>query len=92
MPQNQKHELASICKKINKEDGMIDWKLESFFIERLVRAYNPWPSAWSILKDEEQVLKIHSAKNIIADHNQNDIGKIFFVSGITLVRTCTFVI
>jgi len=76
-PQNQEEKYSSVCKKINKEDGKINWELKSSLIERLIRAYNPWPSAWSILKESEQVIKIHAAKNIIAKHVQNDIGKLF---------------
>jgi methionyl-tRNA formyltransferase len=77
IPRNQQEELASICKKINKEDGIIDWKMESSAIERLIRAYNPRPSAWSTLKEGGQIIKIHLAKNIVADHDQTDIGRLF---------------
>jgi methionyl-tRNA formyltransferase len=79
-PLNQEEKHTSICKKINKEDGMVNWKLESSVIEKLIRAYNPWPSAWSTIQEDGQVIKIHSAKNITKDHNQNDIGRLFLTN------------
>jgi len=39
---------------IYKEDAQIDWKEKSEKIERTVRAFNPWPIAWSCLKDLEK--------------------------------------
>ncbi len=45
VPQNEQE--ASYCKLIEKEDGAIDWTLEVEHIERMVRAYNPWPGAFT---------------------------------------------
>ncbi len=36
---------------IYKEDARIDWTAEETYIERQIRAYNPWPIAWSTLLD-----------------------------------------
>ena len=44
-PVPQQHDEASYCGLIRKEDGRIDWTLPADEIERLVRAYNPWPGA-----------------------------------------------
>ena len=41
----QDDNCAVFCSKINKEDGIIDWKDTAFKINCMVRAYNPWPSA-----------------------------------------------
>jgi methionyl-tRNA formyltransferase len=38
---------ATYAKKIAKEDGRIDWTRSAVEIERQVRAFNPWPSAYS---------------------------------------------
>ena len=37
-----------------KEDARIDWDLTAKKIERMVRAYNPWPIAWTTLGDLEK--------------------------------------
>jgi methionyl-tRNA formyltransferase len=40
---------ATYAKKIVKEDGRIDWTRSAVEIERQVRAFNPWPSAYTQL-------------------------------------------
>lgn len=37
--------LATVCTKIRKSDGRIDWKSRAADIEAKVRAYSPWPGA-----------------------------------------------
>ncbi len=50
-PSEQNHENATFCKIIKKEDGLIDWKKPAQYIERMTRAYNPWPGAHTFYKD-----------------------------------------
>lgn len=38
---------ATYCPLINKTDGEIDWSLPAMRIERMIRAYNPWPTAYT---------------------------------------------
>jgi methionyl-tRNA formyltransferase len=45
---------------IKKEDGRVDWHLAAAVIERRVRAFNPWPSAYTILNGK--LLKIFAAQ------------------------------
>ncbi len=45
IPQVQEHERASLTKMLKKEDGQIDWQLPAIQIERMIRAYDPWPGA-----------------------------------------------
>lgn len=46
-PVAQDEEEATYCKLIRKEDGRIDWELPAGRIERMVRAYVPWPGAYT---------------------------------------------
>ncbi|MDD5726144.1 MAG: methionyl-tRNA formyltransferase [Patescibacteria group bacterium] len=46
-PQPQDHSLATYCKLLSREDGKLDWTKSAAEIERLVRAYNPWPGTWT---------------------------------------------
>ncbi|MHB8831187.1 MAG: methionyl-tRNA formyltransferase [Patescibacteria group bacterium] len=46
-PQPQDHSLATYCKLLSREDGKLDWTKTAKEIERLVRAYNPWPGTWT---------------------------------------------
>ena len=39
--------LATITKRLSKEDGGIDWRLDAATLARQVRAYQPWPSSFT---------------------------------------------
>jgi methionyl-tRNA formyltransferase len=41
----QDEAAVTVCKKLEKEDGRIDWSESAEAIERRVRAMNPWPLA-----------------------------------------------
>jgi methionyl-tRNA formyltransferase len=45
---------------IQKDDGHVDWNLAAAVIERRVRAFNPWPSAYTTLNGK--LLKIFAAQ------------------------------
>ena len=36
---------ATVCRKIKKEMGIVDWKRDAYEIEAMIRAYTPWPGA-----------------------------------------------
>lgn len=38
---------ASYCRKLHKQDGLIHWPLPASMIERMIRAYYPWPKAYT---------------------------------------------
>jgi methionyl-tRNA formyltransferase len=46
-PQPQDNARATEFKTIRKEEGKIDWTRSAIEIERRVRAFNPWPSAFT---------------------------------------------
>ncbi len=58
----QDHSQATYAPKISKEDGKIDWTKNSLYIERRVRAFTFWPSAYAFLKDIR--IKIHKGRKI----------------------------
>jgi methionyl-tRNA formyltransferase len=47
VPQN--HVEATLAPKLRKEDGLIDWTADARTIDRKVRAFDPWPSAFTFL-------------------------------------------
>jgi methionyl-tRNA formyltransferase len=51
--------LATYAPKLTREDGRIDWNKPAEIIERKIRAYNPWPGAFTTLYNRK--LKIFSA-------------------------------
>lgn len=59
-PEPQNGDDATYCKKVVKADGNVNWNESAEKIACLVRAYNPWPTAYTYLDGE--LLKIYSAR------------------------------
>jgi methionyl-tRNA formyltransferase len=60
----QDNALATNAPKLNREDGRINWAEPAEIIERKIRAFNPWPGAFTIITDSSNKprnLKIFSA-------------------------------
>ncbi len=72
-PQN--HADATLAPKLRKEEGRIDWQRSAVEIERLVRAFVPWPVCYTTMARRrgdalvEERLKVHAARveNRVAD-------------------------
>jgi methionyl-tRNA formyltransferase len=64
VPEPQDNSLATYAPMIKKEDGLLDFTQSALVLERRVRAYNPWPGAYTFWNN--QVLKIHNAHCIHA--------------------------
>jgi methionyl-tRNA formyltransferase len=59
VPQPQPEEGATYSPKINKADAQIDWRKPAIEIERMVRAYIPWPGTQTIW--DGQMMKVLKA-------------------------------
>ncbi len=64
-PQPQDETLATYAPMLQKEAGLLDFHLPAIQLERRVRAYNPWPSAYTFY--QEQILKVHRARAVDAE-------------------------
>ena len=64
-PKTQNNDDATYAGKINKEDARIQWQQSAIEIDRQVRAFNPWPIAYTALG--EDVFRIHQAKTTEID-------------------------
>lgn len=51
-PQQELPGEVTTCGRIEKEAGEIDWQQSALHIERMTRAYTPWPSAYTLWKGE----------------------------------------
>jgi methionyl-tRNA formyltransferase len=49
-PHKQDHAQATNAPLIKKEDGLIDWNAEAISVGRKVRAFSPWPSAFTYFR------------------------------------------
>ncbi len=52
--------VATYAPKLEREDGRIDWTLEAAALERRIRAYDPWPGSFTVVReaDADRRLKI----------------------------------
>jgi methionyl-tRNA formyltransferase len=48
----QEEERASYCRLVRKQDGRIDWQNGAEYISRMIRAYDPWPGAYTAYKGQ----------------------------------------
>lgn len=63
----QDSSAATYAPKLNREHGRIDWNESAELIERKIRAFDPWPGAFTILRDEggrERKLKVFRASAV----------------------------
>jgi methionyl-tRNA formyltransferase len=62
----QDNALSTHCGKLKREDGRLDWSRSAVELERLIRAYNPWPGTSCVLPDGKP-LKVHRATMLEGD-------------------------
>ena len=65
-PQVQDDARANYAGKITKEEARIDWQRPAAELERLVRAFNPFPVCWTEYADNKgkpQRLRVYAAKH-----------------------------
>ena len=52
MPVAQDDSQATYAHKLDKKDALINWQNPATKIERLIRAFNPWPVAFTYINDK----------------------------------------
>ncbi len=59
-PIAQDESKATFTKRMNKQDGFVDIENppSAEIIDRMIRAYYPWPNAWTVLSIKNKVLRI----------------------------------
>ena len=77
-PRTQDEAKATFAPMIKKEDGLIDWSRSAAEIERRVRGFTPWPSAYTHLRGK--LIKVHRAK-VIATTERGNPGEIIRADG-----------
>lgn len=66
-PEAQDESKATHTRMLRKEDGLINWERAAVVIARTVRAYTPWPSAYTYWRGK--LLKIISAQPLQVETN-----------------------
>jgi methionyl-tRNA formyltransferase len=63
-PRPQDSSQATTCAPVRKESGRMDWRQPAAVLERVVRAYSPWPGAFCLWNG--RLLKIVQARVVSA--------------------------
>lgn len=74
----QDESIATYCKMIKKEDGLIDWNVSGYEIFNKIRAFNKWPVAHTYLEGKQiNLYKSSVIKTMnISDFLNNKNGEI----------------
>jgi methionyl-tRNA formyltransferase len=86
----QDHTRATHVRKLEREDGHVDWSRSAVEIERTVRAFNPWPGTFCLLPNESGNplhLKIHHAA-VVPDGEACPVGGTIMSSSDKLLVSC----
>lgn len=71
LPVPQDDSLATYAPIIKKRDGLLDFSMSAIDLDRKIRAFNPWPGAFTYWNN--QILKIHRAHP--GDYLDSPVGK-----------------
>ena len=70
----QSNEQTTYASKISKEEGKIDWNKNAQEIDCMIRAFNPWPVAYTEINGD--YLRIWEAKALESNQETHEPGKI----------------
>jgi methionyl-tRNA formyltransferase len=55
-PKSQVNSEASFAPMLKREDGLIDWSMDAFAVERRVRGFQPWPATHTIYRSHRLIV------------------------------------
>ena len=55
-PRAQLDDDATFAPILKRENGLIDWSMDAFAIERRVRGFQPWPNAYTALDSRRLII------------------------------------
>jgi methionyl-tRNA formyltransferase len=83
-PQPQDAGLATLCRPLRKEQGVIDWTRPAAEIALAVRAFNPWPAATTLWQGKQlKLLQAAAWPGLAGD----ETGRVMQVDGEMVVVT-----
>lgn len=85
-PQKQNHRLSSYAPVIKKQNGLIDWTKSASQIERLIRGFQPWPSAFSYVNGK--LIKFFKAEVVENSNSPHEPGIITDINNDAFIIKC----
>ena len=78
VPEPQDTSQATLTRILTKEDGLLDWRNGAIMLERAVRAYHPWPGAYTTWSQNPlKVLKAHVLQEVGGEEQTRLAGQCF---------------
>jgi methionyl-tRNA formyltransferase len=84
-PRNQNDARATFAPLLKREDGLIDWSMDAFAIERRVRGFQPWPNAHTKLGSRHLIIWKANPKK---DERALNAGQVIEAQKDRLVVSC----
>ena len=84
-PVQQDDSLASVTKMVRRGDGAVDWRRPARHLERMMRAYDPWPGIFTTWR--ARTLKILDAAVAEGEPGEGPPGTVFQKDGRLAVST-----
>ncbi|AKC32499.1 methionyl-tRNA formyltransferase [Candidatus Pantoea carbekii] len=73
----QNESLATYAHKLTKEEARLDWSFSAIYLERCIRAFNPWPMSYFTVNG--QLVKVFQA-NVLPSKSKIQTGEIVDIS------------
>lgn len=70
----QDHTRASYAPRLKKEQGKLDWTRDALSAERMVRAFSPWPGAFTFCRGQRLI--IHAGRSATPSTSCSTSGRI----------------
>jgi len=88
IPRPQDEQKATFTPLIIKEDGHIDWKESASLIERKIRAYQPWPLAYTFFTHGQKIIRLQilEAISVVQNGLIEPFGTVISKNGRLLVQ------
>lgn len=88
-PQPQDHTAAIYSRILKKEDGHVDWAKPAVAIERQVRAFQPWPGAYTFWQRDGNAIRLTIEKAEVVERqmtNAEGNGRVFERAGALCIQ------
>lgn len=63
----QDNSKTTHSKILKKDDGRINWSRPAEEVERMIRAFNPWPGAWTLWPSDKKIYRLRIEKAVVTD-------------------------
>ena len=82
-PTPQDESQATLCSKLSRKDGRVDWQKSTLEIYNQYRGLTPWPGVWTVWNDRRlKLLKISPAeKNILTGRVEINYDRLHIGTG-----------